>query len=387
MLVLALAVITADAQKKPKINQAERARTLGELGNAKNIIDQAAVFEKIKDDGKTWYYRGLIYAALDTTTNPKFQNLADDPLKIAMRSFAKADELSKGDKEYYITGSNGLPVLKSQQIQGLWYHYLNKGVARYNEQDNAKAYEYFKKMTLVQPKDTTGYIYAASAAQAGRKYDEAAENYYILINDLDYQSKDMYNALIYIEGTVNEDEEKALEVIRMAREQFPGDSDLAKSEINALIKMERVDEAKEELEAAIKNDPKSPDLWFNLGILYDGTDDFEKAKEAYTKSLEADPGYFNSQYNLAVLSYNKAVELIKEQNNLSISAEDKERSKTMQADIRARLKEALPHWEKILEKDSDNRTAMETLQYIYSRLEMNDKAIAMKAKLEADGTD
>ncbi len=245
VFVLALFVVGvsyAQKQKKPKINAAEKARSEGDLGTAKEIIDLASEYEKLKDDGKTWYYRGLIYATLDTTSNPQFQNLANDPLKIAMESFAKADELG-GDKEYFLTAPNGLPITQTQQITGLWGHYLNQGVQAYNAEDSENAYKYFQKTTVVQPKDTTGHIYAASVAQGMEKYDLALEHYETLLNDLDYTSKPLFYSMVDIEGTVNDNTEKALEVIRRAKEVYPNDKEFAKSEINALIKLDRVEEA------------------------------------------------------------------------------------------------------------------------------------------------
>ena len=389
-IVLMLALLVAGysyGQKKPKINQAEKARTEGNLGEAKEIVDAAVEYEKLKDDGKTWYYHALVYASLDTTSNPTYQNLAENPLETAMASFRKSDELSDSKNEYYISGPNGFPVTKTQQVSGLWSHYLNKGVEYYNAQDNANAYKFFEKTTVVMPEDTTGYIYAASVAQANKDFDNALKNYYTLVNDLDYHKKDIYYALIYLEGTAKEDSEKALEVIRMAKAKYPNDVDLAKSEINALIKLERVDEAQKELEAAIAQEPNNANLLFTLGVLYEETGNPDKSREAYTKAIEADPAYFNARYNLAVIEYNAAVELIKEKNNLGISAADQKKAKSMQSDINAKLKAALPHWEKVHEMEPKDRTALETLQYIYVQLKMNDKAEDIQDKLDDLGDD
>lgn len=387
LIVLMLAITVAGysyGQKKPKISQAEKERSEGNLGEAKNIIDAAAEYEKLKDDGKTWYYRGLVYTSLDTTSNPEFQNLANDPLKIAMESFAKADELSKGN-EYYITGANGFPVTKTQQLNTLWVHYLNKGVEHFNAEENESAFKYFMKMTVVLPEDSTGYLYGASMAQAMEDYESALKNYYFLVNDLDFQSKEVYNSIIYIEGTINDDAETALKMARKAKEYFPNDPEFAKSEISALIKLERLDEARAELENAISNDPNNPALTFTLGVMYEEVNDTEKAKNAYMRSIEADPNYLNSRYNLAVLSYNQAVELIKKKNNLGISTADQKKAKEMQIDIDVKLKEALPHWEKVSELQPNDRTALETLQYIYTQMKMYDKAEAVTEKLEALG--
>ena len=370
-------------QKKPKINQAEKSRSEGNLGEAKEIIDAAIEHEKTKDDGKTWYYRGLIYASLDTTTNPQYQNLAQDPLKTAMEAFAKAEELNKGNSDYYISDANGLPILKSQQLQTLWGHYLNKGVENYQAQKTGEAVKFFTKTQYVMPEDTTGYIYAGLAAQSGKDFKTAAENYYKLINDLDYHSPDIYNSLIYIEGTVNENPEKALDLIRQAKKQFPDNLDFAKSEINALIQMDKVDEAKSELEAAIAKEPDNSNLYFTLGVMQEELGNKEKAKEAYQKAVDLDPKNFNATFNLAVINYNDAVELIKKKNNLGISAADLKKAKEMQTEVNEKLKAALPYWEKILELEPNNRTALESLQYSYSQLKMNEKALEVTEKLEA----
>ncbi len=93
------------AAKSQKFLRQSTAREKGDLALAKEIIDQATTYEKTKDDGKTWYYRGLIYATLDTTSNPQYATLSENALTIAMESFKKSDELADG-KEYYITGAN-----------------------------------------------------------------------------------------------------------------------------------------------------------------------------------------------------------------------------------------------------------------------------------------
>ncbi len=382
LLVVFSLALSVDAQKKPKINQAEKARNEGDLGTAKEIIDAAIEYEKTKEDGKTWYYRGLIYASLDTTTNSQYQNLANNPLQTAMEAFSKADELQKGSSEYYISDANGLPQLKTQQIQTLWGYYLNKGVEAYQADKKDEALVWLDKTKVVMPDDTTGYIYAGSIALSAQNYEAAAKNYYTLIDDLKYESKDAYNSLIYIEGTVNKDNAKSLEVIRRAKEQFPDDLDFAKSEVATLIKMGKSDEAKVGLEEAIKKEPDNPALYFQLGIMEEELGNNEAAKVAYTKSTEIDPNYYNSTFNIAVLYYNEAVNLITEKNNLGISAADLKKAESMQADIDERLKAAMPFWEKVLELQPNERTALETLQYIYVQEKMYDKAEEMKKKLE-----
>src|SRR5690606_22562020 len=120
MLMLVAVSASAQKQKKPNINKALRAYQEGNLSEAKDIIDAATTYEKTKDDGKTWYYRGLIYAALDTTSNPEYQSLADEPFKTAMESFAKADQMGKAGSDYFISDPNNIiPITKTQQMGNL----------------------------------------------------------------------------------------------------------------------------------------------------------------------------------------------------------------------------------------------------------------------------
>src|SRR3990170_4497813 len=101
MLMLVAVAVSAQKKQKPNINKALKSMQEGQLAEAKEMIDAATTYEKTMDDGKTWYYRGLIYAAIDTTSNPAFKSLADDPFKTAMESFAKADQLGKQGSEYF----------------------------------------------------------------------------------------------------------------------------------------------------------------------------------------------------------------------------------------------------------------------------------------------
>jgi tetratricopeptide (TPR) repeat protein len=383
ILMITAAAGASYAQKKPKLNQAESALQKGDLGEAKEIVDEAIVHEKTKDDGKSWYVRGLVYAALDTTSNPQFENLSSDPLAEAMKSFAKADEMNTGDKDYFITDPLGLPIPKTQQLQQLWAYYLNKGVESYQAEDAAAAADWFEKTTVVLPKDTTGYIYAASAAQSVEQFDRASQHYYTLVDELDYKNKDVFNALIYIESRVNEDNEKALEVIQKAREAFPEDPEFSRAEITMLINMDKAEEARTKLENELEREPENADLLFTLGVLNDELGDTEAAEEAYSKALEVDPNHYNTLFNLAAMKTNTALDLIKEKNNLGISSADNAKGKEMEKTILTSLEEAIPLWEKANEIKPNDRRTLETMQYIYVQLKENEKAAEVGKQLDA----
>lgn len=385
ILMILLVAGVAYGQKKPKINKALQAAQEGRLQEAKDIIDAAIEHEKTKDKADTWYYRGLVYAAIDTTDAPEFQNLDPDPLYESVQAFEKAEELNTGSKELYITAANGLPVLKSQHEQMLWAYYLNQGVSEFQNANEIEAAKAFERCQVVKPQDTTCYIYAGLAYQGASEFDKAAENFNHLINNLDHHDKDIYNSLIYIEANIRKNDEKALELIRKARNRWPDNLDLSKAEINALIRLERIDEAMAELNAAIEAEPTNPDLYFSLGVMNEEIEKKEEAIEAYKKAVEVDPNYLNALYNLGVIYFNEAVELLKQKNSLGFSAADKKKEKELQKAANEKLNIALPYWEKVRELEPKNRTALEQLRYLYVQLKMNDKAENVQKSMEEYG--
>lgn len=383
ILFLLIMVISAVAygQKKPKINNALKAAEEGNLTEAKEIIDAAIVHEKTKDDAKTWYYRGLIYAAIDTTNSISIDK---DALAVSMEAFNKATALNEGKGELFTSGPNGL-VLQSQQLNTIWGHYLNKGVTAFQEENPEEALKNFTRCQMVMPEDTVCYLYAGLAAQMMEDYETASKNYYTLINDLDNHDQDVYNSLIYIESTINKNYEKALELVRAAKQKWPQNTDFAKSEISLLINLNKVDEAKEELLAAIENEPTNPDLLFTLGVLKDETGDTTGAVEAYKKALEVDPNHYNSAFNLAVLKFNEARGNISKRNSLGMSSADRKKSAEYDKLINQQLKENLPMWERVRSIKPSDRTALEQLRYIYVSLKQNDKAEEIQKELDKYG--
>ena len=78
-------------------------------------------------------------------------------------------------------------------------------------------------------------------------------------------------------------------------------------ELNIYLTNEEFDKAKENLVLAAEQDPTNEILWFSLGSVLDnlGTDE---CIEAYEKALDVKPDYFDANYNLGALYFNRAVE-------------------------------------------------------------------------------
>ena len=374
ILLMCFGFVTGFAQNKA-VRKADNYLEKGELAEAKEQIDQAVVHEKTLDEPKTWFTKGKVYKAIATSEDPTVQNLSPDALKEAAAAFRKAMELE---------GKESAPmyVFSQQEIENLWGQMINEGATAYEATNYADAIKSFDKALLVKPTDTTAALYAGVSAQQLGNQDLASTYFYKLV-ETGNADKDIFNTLIVYERDQKENFEKAQVLIDQAQEKYPDDVQFKKQEVSLLLKQDKTAEAKAELEQAIAAEPNNPDLYFNLGYLNEELGDAEAAVSAYKKALEVDPKHANSAFNLAVIHYNRAADLIKEANSLGISAADRKKTKELETKAKSLFTEALPFLEKALELHPDNRTIMEITMVAYDRAGMKEKATELQKKVDS----
>lgn len=382
-LILAAFCVAGYAQKKPKINQALTALEKGELAEAKTIIDAAISHEKTMNDPKTWYYRGQIYAALDTASNEP--GAMDESLK----AFDKALELDPEQKDIQsIDFASGQITNIETKKQGYYAFYYNNAIAAYNEESFADAATNFETAFYIMPSDTNAILNAAYAASAAGD-DARAEADFKKCYEAGMKDKTVFLQL-YNYASKDERFEDALTYIRAGKEVFPNDIDMSKYEINLLIRLERTEDAMAELSSSIEAEPNNADLLFSLGVLKDETGDKVGALETYRKAVAVDPNHFNSQFNIGAMLFNETNAMVKEQSSLnyypgksSYKKEDRAKYEELESQIETKLNEALPVWEKLYELKSQDADVMGSLIYVYKGLGMKDKANKIQAELDA----
>lgn len=386
LVVLIPAVAFGQKTPKPNVNKALAAFRAGKLDEAKEIIDVATTAEKTMDKGNTWYYRGLIYAAIDTSSNEAYHNLAPDALDVALKAFAKADELSDGKSEYNITGDNGFPILKTQQIN-IWANtYLNEGANLYQQDDLEGALKNFEKTERILPEDTTAYFYSAIVANSLEKYDLSMEKFRAYI-DKGGTSPDAYSMMLnMLNGPLN-NKEKALELVREARQKFPEHPDFGKVEIGTLIDLGKIDEAKTGLEEAIKKEPDNKILHFYLGYVNSSLGNSDAAVKSYEEALRVDPNYFDAQLMIAKEMYKPAEKIKKEMANLGITPADRKKRLELDNVLVEKLKLALPYWEKAEKMNPTEQEVLDALSSIYGDLGMTAQAQRIEKRYKELGQD
>ena len=372
ILLVSLFVSGASFAQNSAVGKASSLLQKNDLAGAKEQIDAAIVHEKTADKPKTWFVKGEVYEAISKAENA--DALAPNALAEAVAAYNKAKELEgKETATYY--------VFADQRIEGIWGGFLNEGATAYQESDFGKAAELFGKAADIKPQDTTSLMYAGIAAQQNEDHKLALTYYYRLLG-ANYKSVDIYSSIIYLERAKNEDNDKALEVVQMAKRDFPENKDFPKEEINILIVTGKSDEAKKALEDAIAAEPSNANLYYNYAILSDELKDNAAARANYKKALEFNPEYFDAAFNLAVNYYNEAADILKEANNMDIKTYQK-KGKQVEDKAMAIFKESLPYWEQAHKINPSDLTTVETLQVIYTRLKMMDKAEEMMNKAEA----
>jgi tetratricopeptide (TPR) repeat protein len=388
LLVMAMPlVLLAQKPIKPNLNKALNSWKAGQLKEAKDMIDVCVTDPKLSLDAKTFFYKGLIYASFDTTSNTSLKEMVPNSFEESQQAFAKADELNKNSKgELFYTDAFGLPVLRSQITEGLYAFYINEGAKAYQEDDFDMALKNFDKTMKIAPKDTTVRFYSGLVAYANEDFDRAISDL-SKYNELGGISADAYSIMATIYGGPKEDKAKALLVVQEAMKKFPNNKDFPLMEIGYLIDLDRIADAKGGLEKAVEDDPQNKTLNFYLGYVNSKLELWEDSKKNFNAALKIDPMYFDAQYYLAQIFLIDAEKIKREMNNLGISEADKKKKLQMDKELVEKYKVALPHWEKAEKLNPSDTDVLDKLSIIYYYLGEDAKAARVEKRLKELGVE
>lgn len=355
-----------------------------ELDKAKEAIDMAIEHEKTKDNPKTWKVRGQVYQAIAKSEDEKFKSLAENPLKIAIESFQKAQALDeKGKYQGEITLSY-LAISDMQINRGV--DFFNAGAESGKTEDFAKAFYAFKSALDVKAMvdetaiDTIVIFNAGIAADRGKLFDEAIK-FYSKVAELKYEGSKIYGFMANIKKEQG-DTAAYVQSLKNGIEAYPEDNTVLMVElINYYLNADISDQALEYLSIAIEKDPTNQTFYFAQGALYDKLKDFDNAKASYEKAVELKSDYFDAYYNLGALFFNKGAELLKLANEIPPN-QQKKYDEAVKTSFKE-LEKALPYLEKAHEIQPTEETTMLTLKEIYFKLR-NDSETYMNKFKEMD---
>jgi hypothetical protein len=134
VIILALAVgliFTGMAQKKektppkPNLNKAISLLRQGKFDEAKEIVDGVPTHEKTMNDDKSWFVRGLVYAAMDTSS--AYTGSKEGLVKTASEAFNKAYEISGPKSMVLSVVDNGESLFIDNAVSSINNRYLMTG--------------------------------------------------------------------------------------------------------------------------------------------------------------------------------------------------------------------------------------------------------------------
>ncbi|MDL2215296.1 tetratricopeptide repeat protein, partial [Dysgonomonas sp. OttesenSCG-928-M03] len=345
---LCMLVTVSFAQKKA-VKDAKSAMNSKNFTEARSLIKPALTNSETANDPDAWKTAGDIENKayeeenLKQLTQKSFDEGAMyDALLNSYAPYLKADELGqipdeKGKVKNKVR-KDIASIMKANQAG-----FINGGVYSNNQQNFAKASEFFEKYweipslpmfaddknafnTNDSTFQTIKYYAAICAIQA--KDDQRAIKLLKKISEepftpnSTYKESDVYELLAAEYEQVN-DSVNFIALLETSAEKFPKNKYFLPNLINQYIKKGQTDKALAYLDKAIANDPSSScDMYSVKASLYAEKKEFEKADGIYNTALNADPNCERALEGLAV-SYIVQAQNIKEEAGNVSAAKDR----------------------------------------------------------------
>lgn len=377
MLMIGLACIaTAATAQKGKVSSATNYLMTKDYDGAKEAIDAALVNEKSANWPKTYIVASKVYATLAE------QGKAEDGIEKSKEYLEKAIELDKTGEE---GGKNAGKFAKEIQVSLLSYMPIleNYAISSFNNKNYNRSLVGFetylwassKQTNYSEVNDTLSMYNAALAAYLSENYNKAEEYFGKAIQYNYGGSKTViyrHEALTFVK-----DSAKIEDNLKSGFLKYPTDQSILTTLIQYYLTSSQNDAALEYLNKAVEMDGTNPSFYYARGVLKESIN-IDEAIVDYNKSLELDPKFFNSLFNLGAVYYNKGVAKTSEASGLR---DNKEFDKAM-AEAESWFKQSLPYLEKAYEVSPNDPKVLDSLKGLYYRFDMQDKYNEVVAKLK-----
>ena len=376
-LLIAGCLFSLVALGQKEVVSAYNANKEGDYREAATYIEQAILIDKAAVKDKVWRYRGEIYLNIssDSTVSVEYPHA----LRIAMESYLKAKDLdvkSRYEDEIRI----GLAQVQTKANNIGIKNYVAEAFDQAGSSFDLAA-EVARNFDMI---DTMAVYNAALCYEKADLTDLAIERY-LDCAAINYQ---VPNVFLFVSTLYrnNGKDEAALKILQDARVDYPREQSLIIEELNIYLTNKDFERAKTNLELAAKQDSTNEILWFSLGSVLDNIGMTEDAIVAYKKAIEVKSDYFDANYNLGALYFNKAVNGINDANELwkpRMSRTEASAQKKLEDDSKEMFSTAKPFLESAFAADNKDVETIRSLKDIYARTGEDDKFIEMNNLLKS----
>ena len=247
----------------------------------------------------------LIYEGGNLVDWIETQQIHENPLPLALEAYMEALKLDEKGK----LGEKVLANLDRLKRQTETHAIISFGKGEFDQ-----ALERFEFIIEISKAPVyEGYIDSVvvyNAALAARNADmhEDAAKYFEWATNINYGGSDAFYLLV-IEHFALKDSTSALKTLQRGYELYPDASAILFQLVNFYLSSGDAEEGLKYLELAQSQESQNASVYFAKGTLYEKMGDKEKAMQSYLKSIELDPEYFTSWYNIGAMHFNAAVEL------------------------------------------------------------------------------
>ena len=362
VLILAICISIGAVAQMGKVTSAISFMDQGALDKAKDALDQAFLNEKSKDNPKTYAAKGKLCQEVFKSENPKFKALYANPLEEAYLAYQKAIELDpKGSIKKQFSLNNTYQLLGND--------FITEGVKKFEAQDYEAALKSFEYNIKVASSDVylgvidSGiYFNAGLAAYNGKIYAKAIP-YFKKCIEMKYENTMPYfleyQSYMALKDTVN-----AGETLQGAFKAYPDNQDVILQLVDFYMKNNKLQDAFSYINLAMSKDPNNYSLHWAKGVLYMKQEKYDEAIVCLTKSVELKGDLYDTQFNLGVCYYNKAVELFQKTQEIM----DVAKYNAALGEANAVFINAIPYFEKANSIKTDDVDALRNLKELYYRL-------------------
>ena len=361
-LLLAISVSLSAFSQMGKVTSALSFIDQGLFDKAKEALDQALVNEKSKDNPKTYFAKGKLCMESWKSDNPKYKALYPNALEEAYASFEKALQLDpKGGIEKQIK-------LNSTYLN-LGNCFINQGVQKFEAKEYETALASFEMDMKIASSNLyvgvvdTGIYFNAGLAAYNAKLYEKAIPYFQKCADVKYEKTTPY-FLMYNSYMDLKDDANAEATLKKVFEIYPDDKDVIMQLVDYYINNNKPQEAHAYIDLAKTKNPNDHSLWWAEGVIYMRQDKYDEAIVSLNKSIELKSDQYDTQFNLGVCYYNKAVEMFQKANEIM----DVTKYNAAVAEANKIFIKAIPFFEKANTLKPDDVDALKNLKELYFRL-------------------
>lgn len=298
-----------------------------------------------------------------------------DPLPEALTAYREAlklDEKGKLDKKI----KENLDRMKMQAE--------NDAVRHFTHQEFDKALGKFELIQEISRTDVyngfldTVIIYNSALAARNAGDHEKSAYYFEKSAEINWGGSDTYYLLKNEYVSLN-DSAKALDALERGLASYPDSTLIIFELVNYHLSSGDSDAGMKYLEMAEALASDNPSIYFAKGTLFEKLGNTEEALKAYQQSIDVDPEFYNSWFNIGALHFNTAVEMYEQANAI----EDLKEYNIAKAEADEALKLAIAPLEKAHMLNANDKSCLETLSTIYYRLQMTEEREAVQAKIDA----